>query len=310
MEFELIPRGPYNLTRCAWVLGQLPTDGSDIWVPARETLPAEYCRLHAVEGEPILVVVRQDPEKSHLMIKTHPAQPKNFPLLRARVQWQFHLDASLPGFYRRARRHPLFRPILKNLYGVRPLRPPTLYEMAVIAVSEQQLSYPVAVRMRSRLVKALGKKMALEGKEYRAFPDPQSLAECTVNDLRSLSFSTRKAEYILGLSHEVARRGFDIEALRDRSNEEIIETLTSLRGFGRWSAEYFLSRGLGRAEVVAADDLGVQTLVGKYLGPGRRVTGKECRKIMEEWGPYKRWVVFYLFLATRLGLVLSDRQQK
>jgi DNA-3-methyladenine glycosylase II len=257
-----------------------------------------------------LVVVRQDPEKSHLMIKTHPAQPKNFPLLRARVQWQFHLDASLPGFYRRARRHPLFRPILKNLYGVRPLRPPTLYEMAVIAVSEQQLSYPVAVRMRSRLVKALGKKMALEGKEYRAFPDPQSLAECTVNDLRSLSFSTRKAEYILGLSHEVARRGFDIEALRDRSNEEIIETLTSLRGFGRWSAEYFLSRGLGRAEVVAADDLGVQTLVGKYLGPGRRVTGKECRKIMEEWGPYKRWVVFYLFLATRLGLVLSDRQQK
>jgi DNA-3-methyladenine glycosylase II len=296
------------LTRCAWVLGQLPTDGSDMWVPARETLPAEYRRLQAVEGEPILTVVRQDPAKSHLTVTTHPAQLKNFPVLRARVEWQFHLEASLHGFYRQARRHPALQPILKNLYGVKPLRPPTLYEMAVIAVSEQQLSYPVAVRMRSRLVRALGKKMVLEGKEYRAFPDPQSMAERKVQDLRALSFSTRKAEYILGLSREVARGGLDLEALRDRSNEEVVQTLTSLRGFGRWSAEYFLSRGVGRGEVVPADDLGIQTLVGKYLGPGRRVTEKECRNILEEWGPYKRWVVFYLFLATRLGLVPSGRE--
>jgi DNA-3-methyladenine glycosylase II len=84
-----------------------------------------------------------------------------------------------------------------------------------------------------------------------------------------------------------------------------MDALISLRGFGRWSAEYFLARGLGRSEVVAGDDLGVQTLVGKYLGPGHRVTEKECRKIMEEWGPYKRWVVFYLFCASRLGLLIK-----
>jgi DNA-3-methyladenine glycosylase II len=175
--------------------------------------------------------------------------------------------------------------------------------MAVIAISEQQLSYLVAVRMRSRLVDALGEKMVFERKEYRAFPAPQALAECTVKDLRGLSFSTRKAEYLIDLSRKVAAGSFDIEALRDRPNEEIMDALISLRGFGRWSAEYFLSRGLGRSEVIAGDDLGVQTLVGKHLGPGRRVTEKECRKIMEEWGPYKRWVVLYLFLASRLGLL-------
>jgi len=307
MKFTLVPESPYNLARCAGLLSQFPSDGTDVWIPAREVIPAEYRRLHVIDDEPILVMVQQEPgpgrKESRLIVRTHPTRPGNFSSLRERVRWQFHLDAPLRGFYHRARKHPILRSILKNLHGVKPLRPPTLYEMAVIAISEQQLSYPVAVKMRSRLVDALGKKMAFEGKEYRAFPTPRALTECSVNDLRSLTFSTRKAEYLIGLSQKVAAGELDVEALRDRPNEEIMDTLTSLRGFGRWSAEYFLGRGLGRTEVVAGDDLGVQTLVEKYLGPGRRVSEKECRRIMEEWGPYKRWVVFYLFCASRLGLL-------
>ena len=305
MEFELLPGGPYHLTRCAWVLRQLPSDGTDVWIPAREVLPAEYRRLHIIDDTPVLVIVRQDPVErgSRLVVRTQPARLANLASLRERVAWQFHLDAPLKRFYARARNHPVFRPILKNLYGVMPLRPPTLFEMAVIAISEQQLSYTVAVKMRSRLVNALGEKMVSQGTEYRAFPTPHSLAGCTVNDLRSLTFSTRKAEYLIDLSSKVTAGVFNIEALRDRPNQEVRDALISLRGFGRWSAEYFLARGLGRSEVVAGDDLGVQTLVGKYLGPGHRVPEKECRRIMEEWGPYKRLAVFYLFCASRLGLL-------
>jgi DNA-3-methyladenine glycosylase II len=149
----------------------------------------------------------------------------------------------------------------------------------------------------------LGKKMIFEDREYKAFPTPQAIAACQVRDLRAMSFSTRKAEYLIDLSRQVALKGLNLEALWDRPNEEVAAVLTSLRGFGRWSAEYFLSRGLGRSEIFAVDDLGIQTLVGKYLGPGRRVTAAKCQKILKPWGPYKRWVVFYLFCASRLGLI-------
>jgi len=307
MSFEIPIKGPYNLARCASVLSRLPQDGTDVWIPTGETSPAEYRRLHVVNEEPILVMVQQDQgkkeKKPHLIIHTHPTRPKNISLLQEIVCWQFHLDASLQGFYNRARRYSFFLPILKNFYGVKPLRPPTLFEMAVIAITEQQLSYLVAVKMRSRLVDALGKKMVFAGKEYKAFPLPQALAECKVSDLRTLSLSIRKAEYIIDLSRKVVTNGFDLEGLRSRPSEEVISALTSLRGFGRWSAEYLLARGLGRTEVVAGGDLGVQTLVGKFLGPGHRISEKECRKIMEEWGPHKRWVVFYLFCASRFGLI-------
>ncbi|MBP1724035.1 MAG: hypothetical protein H6Q44_1740, partial [Deltaproteobacteria bacterium] len=169
--------------------------------------------------------------------------------------------------------------------------------------SEQQISLNAAIKIRSRLVQALGEKILVEGREYRAFPAARDLAGCTVQDLRGLSLSVRKAEYLIDLAPKVTVEGFDLEGLRNRSNEEVIAALTSLRGFGRWSAEYLLARGLGRTEVVAGGDLGIQNLVGKYLGPGRRVSEKDLRKMMEEWGPYKRWVVFYLFCASRLGLI-------
>jgi DNA-3-methyladenine glycosylase II len=307
MKFELRPRPPYDLARCAWVFSQFPSDGADVWFPAKEGLPAYYVRLHVLEGEAILAIVHQQNEKQkakpRLLVQSYPARAKHPSVLRARVSWQFHLDAPLGQFYRRAAKHPLFHPILRSLYGVKPLRPPSLYEMAVIAITEQQLAYNVAVKMRARLVDALGKKMVWAGKEYRAFPTAQALAECKVNDLRALSFSTRKAEYLINLSRRVALDGMNLEELRDRPNEEVIAVLTSLRGLGRWSAEYLLTRGLGRSDVFAADDLGVQTLVGKYLGPGRRLSAEECRKILKPWEAYQRWVVFYLFCASRLGLL-------
>ncbi|MDI6755605.1 MAG: hypothetical protein QME78_14555 [Thermodesulfobacteriota bacterium] len=302
MKFDLQPQSPYNLTRCALIFSQFPLDGTDVWIPAREILPAQYRRLYTVENELILAIVEQGND-SRLIVRTHPSRPKKLASFRSMITWQFHLEAPLKAFYKRARNHPFFHPILKNLYGVKPLLTPTLYEMGVIAITEQQISYPVAVKMRSRLIEAMGQKIVFEGRTYRAFPTAQSIAECQVNDLRAFSFSGRKAEYILDFSRKIADGSFNLESLRDRGNEEVIVALTSLRGFGRWSAEYLLTRGLGRSDVFAADDLVVQRLVGKYLGPGHRVTAKECRKIMEEWADYQRWAVFYLLCASRLKLI-------
>ena len=105
--------------------------------------------------ESILLRVPVEAEgKARLIVRTYPSRPKNMAALQDRVAWQFHLDADLTGFYRKAMRHVLFRPLLKTLYGVKPLRPATLFEMAVIAITEQQLSYEIAVKMRSRMVEA------------------------------------------------------------------------------------------------------------------------------------------------------------
>ena len=64
-----------------------------------------------------------------------------------------------------------------------------------------------------------------------------------------MQLTTRKAEYIVGLARHIVSGALDLDGLRRLSNDEAIERLTTVRGFGRWSAEWFLARCLGRGDV-------------------------------------------------------------
>jgi DNA-3-methyladenine glycosylase II len=50
----------------------------------------------------------------------------------------------------------------------------------------------------------------------------------------------------------------DIDALADLLSDEVIEGVTAVRGFGRWSAEWFVARGLGRGDFCPAGDPAVR----------------------------------------------------
>ena len=66
-------------------------------------------------------------------------------------------------------------------------------------------------------------------------------------------------------------------------DEDLIAHLTQIRGIGRWSAEWFLARTLGRPRVVAGD-LGVRKAVGRmYLG-GAMPSEDEVRRLTAHWG--------------------------
>ncbi len=49
------------------------------------------------------------------------------------------------------------------------------------------------------------------------------------------------------------------------NNEEVIEYLTKIKGVGRWTAEMLLMFTLGREDVFAVDDLGIQQAMIQYL---------------------------------------------
>src|SRR5207249_6715844 len=100
---------------------------------------------------------------------------------------------------------------------------------------------------------------------------------------RALQFTTRKAEYIVALATAVARGRLDLAALRDRPDAEVIACLTACRGLGRWTAEWFLARALGRPRVVAGD-LGVRKAVGAAYGHGNTPSEAEVRELTAHWG--------------------------
>ena len=260
-----------------------------------------------LDGVPFLLEVRQvnaEPPRleAEVPLADHGAadrpqpHPEDVASMASRL---VNANLDLRPFYDLAAGHPLMGPLTRELRGLKAFRPSTLFEMLVIAVIEQQISLIAAYRIRERLVQRFGD--AVNG--LTAFPTPASLAEASLETLMECGVSRRKAEYIGGLAELLETGAVDIESLARLSDDDVREAVTAIRGFGRWSADYLLVRGLGRADVAPADDLGIQTLLGKIFGGGRRLTPDEVRLALEPFAPFRGLTVFYVLAGSRLGLL-------
>jgi len=169
--------------------------------------------------------------------------------------------------------------------------------MLVGAISAQQVNLAFAFATRVRLVRRYGTPIAFDGLTVYAFPSPAVVAAAPVAELRAMQFSQRKAEYIVGLARELATGALDLGAIARASDEAIIERLMAVRGLGRWSAEWFLARGLGRPDVCPADDLGVRRAVEALCFKGRERDAAAVRRRARAWRPHRSLATHYLLAA-------------
>ncbi len=95
--------------------------------------------------------------------------------------------------------------------------------------------------------------------------EPKKIAKLDDAALRGLGLSQQKTNYIRGLSEAVLAGSFDPHALDTMSDAEIYAAITALKGFGTWSAEMYLMFSLGRPDIWAPKDLGIQYGLQYYL---------------------------------------------
>lgn len=264
------------------------------------SLPDTDDRLHLAAriGElPVLIEVFRSPESTGKLQACSTPEADNR-RLRSMVEWVLFAELDLSPFYRLVSINPELEATIKKLHGLKPVRPVSLFEMAVIAITEQQISLAAAYKIRSRILQRFGHPVDNQW----IFPEPQTLSDATLEDLRSCGLSRQKSRYIHDLSLKVADGTLDLDILKDMDDDDAKEMIMSLKGFGRWSADYILVRGLARPDCVPVDDLGIQSVVGEYLGDGRRVSADEVARKLEPFRPYRGLLAFYLLAAHRLSL--------
>jgi DNA-3-methyladenine glycosylase II len=210
------------------------------------------------------------------------------------------LDLDVASFYGAAAEDAALGGLIPRLYGLRPTLSPEPFEMLVGSVCAQQVNLPFAFAVRARLVRRFGTPVRLAGRTVYAFPEPAMLARAEVGELRRLQLTVRKAEYIVGLAERVVSGELDLGRLQARSNEEIIDTLTGVRGLGRWTAEWFLARGLGRGDVCPAGDLAVRKAFARFYNRGRELSERAIRRRAARWGAHQNLAVHYLLAALRM----------
>ena len=196
------------------------------------------------------------------------------------------LDLDLQSFHAFAQGEPVLAEAVRRFPGFRPPLAPDPFEALVSSVTAQQVSLHAAFAIRSRLIDRYGEP----AHHAAAFPTRERIARANEEELLVLGFSRRKAEYVLG----IARAELDFDELALLPDDEVKARLTSLRGLGEWSADWFLARHLARPEAWPAGDLGLRKAVLAFYPD---VT--DIRAAGERFHPFQNLSAHYLLAALR-----------
>lgn len=121
----------------------------------------------------------------------------------------------------------------------------------------------------------------------RSFPRPVELLAMPENLLRSAGLSGSKVRAIRDLAEKSESGEVDLKMLGRYGDEEVINRLTQVWGIGEWTAQMFLMFKLGRLDVMAPGDLGLQEGLRKLDGLGERPSPEKLAKRAEVWRPLR-----------------------
>ena len=196
------------------------------------------------------------------------------------------LELELEAFYAFARREPVLRRATEAFAGFRPPLAPDPFETLVTSISAQQVSLHAAFAVRSRLIERFGERAELAW----AFPTEDRIAEAAPEELTAVGFSRRKAEYVIGL----ARAKLDYGGLAAFPDSEVKAAISSVRGLGEWTADWFLARHLARPRAWPAGDLGLRKAVLAFYPDA-----VDVRAAGERFEPFQNLTAHYLLVAHR-----------
>jgi DNA-3-methyladenine glycosylase II len=209
-------------------------------------------------------------------------------------EW-FDLSRDLQPFYDLAHRDEILNEVVLAYKGLRIIAVEELFEALSWSIMGQQISLHVAYGLKQKLVTTYGESVVHDNKEYWLFPTAQQIASLKVEDLRKLSFTQRKAEYIIGVAELIATGQFNKEQLLMMSLEEMETRLTAIRGIGKWSANYVIMRCLRHPDAFPLADVGLHNALKKVLNRNEKPSLAEIEEWAKNWSGWRAYATFYLW---------------
>jgi 3-methyladenine DNA glycosylase/8-oxoguanine DNA glycosylase len=119
------------------------------------------------------------------------------------------------------------------------------------------------------------------------FPSAQEILGLEVARMRSAGLSAGKIAALRDLSERALDGRLRLGRIGRLPDEAVIEHLVQVRGIGAWSAQMFLLFRLGRLDVMAPNDLGLQEGLRILDERAERPTPRELEARAEAWRPLR-----------------------
>lgn len=156
------------------------------------------------------------------------------------------------------------------------------------SIMSQQLSTKVADVFQQRFMNLFA----------TANPSAADILAIPFETLRGIGLSNAKANYVQNICRFFIEHNITDAQLYKMNEEELIALLTQIKGVGRWTVEMVLMFTLGREDVFAVDDLGIQQAICKLYkvdAADKKAMKEKMLRISKKWSPYRTYACRYLW---------------
>jgi DNA-3-methyladenine glycosylase II len=169
------------------------------------------------------------------------------------------------------------------------------FESLVTSIIGQQLSIRAADKIIERFSNYFKNRII-----------PELIIDAETEDLRKLGISYSKIKYIKDLSSKIEEKEISFANISTKSDKEIIELLTKIKGIGVWTAQMFLIFTLGRLNVLPTGDLGIKKAIKVLYVLKELPTENKIEKISRKynWSPYNSIAAWYLWKSLDEKIVI------
>jgi DNA-3-methyladenine glycosylase II len=159
------------------------------------------------------------------------------------------------------------------------------FESLVEAIISQQLSSKSARSIFNRVKALVGADTV----------SAQALKKTPTSKLRKAGVSPQKSRYLKDLSSRVVNGTLDLDALKMKLDNEVVQILDEAKGIGPWTAQMFLLFTLGRPDILPVDDLGIKVAIKNVYSLRKLPNAKKIEQIASKWHPYCSVASLYLW---------------
>lgn len=168
-----------------------------------------------------------------------------------------------------------------------------LFQALARSIAYQQLSGKAAATIHGRFQNLFDNQV----------PVPEQTLVLGEDALRSVGLSRAKTAAILDLAgRQVSGELPSARKLASMDDEEIIDTLSQVRGIGPWTVQMHLIFYLGRPDVMPATDLAIQKGVMQVYGLEAMPAPKAVLSMTRHLAPYRSAAAWYFWRASEVEL--------
>lgn len=179
---------------------------------------------------------------------------------------------------------PDLRKLIDHIGEITVPQPKSDFETLIDSIVSQQLSVKAAATIFERVLRTL---------DFTVLP--QQILNTSVEDLRAAGLSGQKTKYLYALSEAFIKDPSLNTRLHTLTDEEVIKTLTEIKGIGVWTAQMFMMFTLLREDVFPVGDLGIRKGMERLLFEGEAQSHEDLIARAEVWSPYRSVASLYIW---------------